>query len=194
MTIDENVDSPSKILQKYSVSSPPTIYPQASGVPARSRVYINPYPVGGPNSMHGFDYDYNYNNVDEDEDLLAPAAPIDEDLKNHGNMRRLNSSTSGLFSDEQEGDEHEELNELEQYELEDRLGEMMPFSFGRRNRRVVIFLKILRFWEIIKKVFQTRINLISLNLLYFIIKKFFFKFYIKYFIGRSVWGFNGRFN
>lgn len=52
-------------------------------------------------------------------------------------MRRLDSNTtSGLIADEQERVDNEELNELEQYELDDRLGEMMSFTFGRRTRRV----------------------------------------------------------
>lgn len=107
----------------------------------RSRVYINPYPIG-ETQAHNINYEYNYDGDEYDdeeaEDSLARIGPIDIDAEeNFGRMRRLDSNTtSGLIADEQERVDNEELNELEQYELDDRLGEMMSFTFGRRTRRV----------------------------------------------------------
>jgi len=50
------------------------------------------------------------------------------------------SDTSSVYSEENDNEESDqELDELERYELEDTIGEMMPIAFGRRHRREGLF-------------------------------------------------------
>lgn len=65
--------------------------------------------------------------------LIDPNTTVYDDDENDEDNTYAN--TAGL-----ETEYGEELDELEQYELDDRLGEMMPIAFGRRHRRVRCFM------------------------------------------------------